>query len=77
MDLKIEGFSQFSPDKKVDKAEMAQSSSHIGDEITKNKLIPVTAAMTDDDVEKGVSEKKKYIKARGLFLPQLKTIGLL
>ena len=53
-----------------------QRDDHLGDEILKSKLISVTAAKTDDEVETGLSKKNKCKEACGLFLPQLKTIGL-
>ena len=51
-----------------------QRDDHLDDEISKSKLISVTAA--DDEIETGQSEKSKCREACSLFLPQLKTIGL-
>ena len=53
-----------------------QRDDHLDDEISKSKLISVTAANTCDEVETGLSKKSKLKEACGLFLPQLKTIGL-
>ena len=53
-----------------------QRDDHLDDEISKSKVISVTAAKTDDEVETGLSKKRKCREACRLFLPQLKTLGL-
>ena len=53
-----------------------QRDDHLDDEISKSKVISVTASKTDDEVETGLSKKSKCRETCGLFLPQLKTIGL-